>query len=450
MNQETDGNSRELSADLVIVGAGPAGCVLGYLLARSGVETVLLEREADLEREFRGYFFQPLVPKLFDEMGILHDLLASVDHETAREIYVSAFGRRYRGFNFTVLNQSYDYALFIEQPPLLRFLIDRAEEYDNFQYYDSTSVTDIITTDDPRVDDEISGDVATGAMVGVEARHRPTSEEWIIHSRLVVGADGRYSTVREAAGIDPGLDDVDVDILWFKLPADAVEAETLARFERDGFLGFIPLGDQVQVAWFIEAGGYPELRERGIGAFREQVRAVDPTLEGVLENHLTDWNDCTLLHPAPGESEEWVRDGLMLIGDAAHVANPFGGQGNSLAIQDAVVAHPVIVQALMDQDKTRRESTTNRPLSRGQLESYENVRRPAVRTVMDAQAAQTRGVEFMVGSQKWLPGPVYEYLLRGALGLADKFPMLGRRRTRLYAYGPEPISVETSLFVENT
>lgn len=416
---------RTLNADVVIVGAGPAGCVLSYLLARSGVSVILVERETDLYREFRGYFFQPLVARLFDQMRILDSLLEEVTHEKCPILFAHVFGQKRPIYDFTILSEQPNYALIIDQPPLLRFLIDRADAFDNFTFYDGTSVVDLIR-------DERN-------VVGVTAKNRERNEEWAIAARLVVGADGRYSTIRNTAGIDPGLDDAAVDILWCKFPKTAVETDTMARLDANGIILYIPLGDDIQLGWFIESGTYPAIRERGIEWLRNQITAVDPTIEAVLNEYLSEFEQCTLLKPAPGMCEEWTKNGLLLIGDAAHVASPFGAQGNSLAIQDAVVAHSQIVPAL-------RESTG--PIHNDQLQPIQETRRPAVETVMETQKTAATATAFYVKYRETVPNTVWNVLFRGLFGLTSRFPSLSRRQTRLFAFGPEPVAVDTTLFGE--
>lgn len=412
--------------DVVIVGAGPAGCVLGYLLARSGVDVVLIERERDLQREFRGYFFQPLVVRLFEEMGVLSPLLEEVDHERCHRLHVDVFGRAYPALDYTILSETPRYGLFIEQPPLLRFFIDRARDLDGFRFHSGTAVTDLLHDE--------------GAVTGVRVRHRDKNEERDVRARLVVGADGRHSTVRNRAGIDAGRETTGVDVLWFKLPADAVETAVLGRVDADGVLGYVPLGEEVQVAWLVETGEYPAIRDRGIVWLRDRIARVDPGLADALETHLTGFEQCTLLDPAPGMSETWHADGLVLIGDAAHIANPFGAQGNSLAIQDAVALHPYVVRGARE---------TSGPIPTEQLTAFERLRRPAVETVVNVQAAQTRAVEGYLRYRETLPGPVLKYGMRGIFGAIDRFPALTRRQVRLYAFGPNPIRVATDLFADN-
>ncbi|WP_227376618.1 FAD-dependent monooxygenase [Haladaptatus halobius] len=389
--------------DVVVVGAGPGGCVLSYLLARSGVETVLLKRHADLDREFRGYFFQPLVLRLFEGMGVLSDVLA-LDHDEIRRPVVTVFERSYDVIDLSTLPVSYDYGLLMEQPPLLRLFVDRANEFDDFEFRPATTATD-----------------------------RERDEELELRSRLVVGADGRYSAVRKAAGINPGLFDSDVELLWFKLPADAVGTAAQGRIESEGILLYFGLGaEDAQAGWFVEKGTYPAIRERGIDALRKRVAAVDST----IARHLRSFDQCSLLRIEPGRSETWTKDGLLLLGDAAHVASPVGGQGNGLAIQDAVVAYSIIVTALEAADDT---------LPNEQLGRFESQRRPAVEEVLHLQRRGERVLSWYVPHRDSIPAWVGGPLARMLFEVLPKTASF-RWTWETFALGPEPIPVDTAAF----
>ncbi|WP_266076949.1 FAD-dependent monooxygenase [Haladaptatus caseinilyticus] len=404
--------------DVVIVGAGPGGCVLSYLLARSGVDTVLLERHTDLDREFRGYLFQPLVLRLFDQMGVLDDVRL-LDHDEVRRPLLTVFGHPYEVVDFSRLPKPYDYGILMEQPPLLRLLIDRSNEFENFEFHPATTVTDLLTD---------GGDV-----VGVTATDRGHDETLELHSSLVVGADGRYSTVREVAGIDPGLFDSQVELLWFRLPADAVHSAAQGRIESDGIVLYFGLGEEeAQAGWFIQKGAYPEIRERGIDDLRRRIGAVEPT----LARHLVSFDQCSLLHIEPGLAERWVSDGLLLLGDAAHVASPVGGQGNGLAIQDAVVAHSTIVGALDGADGV---------IPAARLRRFESIRRPAVEEVVRLQRRGERALSWYVLNHDSIPGWVAAPFARLLFAVAPKTPGF-RRAWETFALGAEDVSVEDAPF----
>jgi 2-polyprenyl-6-methoxyphenol hydroxylase-like FAD-dependent oxidoreductase len=416
--------SQGITTDVVIVGAGPAGCVLSYLLARSGIDTVLLERHRNLKREFRGFLFQPLVLRVLDQIGVLDDVL-TLDHAKVRDIEIHAYDQSYPIISLESARSSYNYALLMEQPPLLRLLIDEASQFESFRYHDGVPAQALIN-DGNRV-------------VGIQATDRERDEPVTIRSRLVVGADGRYSTVRKAAGIDPGMFESTLELLWFKLPARATDEPALATVGDGGVLLSFGLGGgEAQFGWPIEKGTYPDLRNQGIESFHEQLISVDPMLADVLSEHLTDFEQCSLLHIEPGISDEWVQDGLLLVGDAAHVASPVGGQGNGMAIQDAVVAHSVVMTALNQTDGSLPEETLRR---------YESIRRPAVEQVVRFQRRAERPFSLFVRYGGHVSNSVKRPLLRSLFRLVSHTPLPKRARDT-FMWGPEPVAVETTHFTE--
>ena len=419
----------EHEVDVVVVGAGPGGAVLSYLLARSGVETLLLERHRDLDREFRGFGFQPDALRLFDEMDLLDPIL-DLDHREVRVGEVSVYDRSYEVFDFDDIPGPYDFALLMEQPPLLEAIIEAASAFERFTYRPHTPVRDLVHE--------------AGRVVGVRALDHETGEEFVVRSRLVVGADGRFSTVRTAADIDPGLLDSSIELLWFKLPDTVAQNAAQSRLNEHGLLLYFGVGGgEVQLGWFVEKGTYPELRAEGIEAFRRRLVAVDPSLDAVFPEALPNFEDCSLLHIEPGLSETWVRDGLLLLGDAAHVASPIGAQGNALAIQDAVVAHAVVAEALDRGDG---------PLSTGTLRRYEQRRRPAVERVLRGQRLAERGLSWIVRRSDGLPDVVTRSLLRALFAVPARVPIarlpFGRRLLMRALFGPEPVHVDRTRFRE--
>jgi 2-polyprenyl-6-methoxyphenol hydroxylase-like FAD-dependent oxidoreductase len=417
-------SDRTEHADVVVVGSGPGGAVLAYLLARSDVDVALVERAADFQREFRGFGYTPGVSELFGQMGLTDSLLA-LDHETVRKGEFTLFGESIEMVDFALLDTDYPYALLMEQPALLELLVTESKGYEGFSFYPSTTVTDLV--------------VEGNRVVGVRAHDRARGEDVEFRGRLVVGADGRYSAVRTAAGIDPGLFESGFELVWFKLPADAVGATAQGRIEREGMLLYFGLGGgELQVGWFIEDGTYPTLRREGIAAFRDRLARVDPRLRDALDTHLTSFDQCSLLDVAPGLAPTWIRDGLILIGDAAHVASPIGAQGNALAIQDAVVAHHVVTEAL-DRDYDVLPASV--------LAAYEARRRPAVEEVLALQRSAERILTVFVKHGDRVP----PRLARGVAKLSARLmerPVLARRAVERFAFGPDRVTVDTTRFVD--
>ena len=415
--------SRTHRADVVVAGCGPGGAVLAYLLARSGVDVALVERESTFEREYRGFGWNPGVVRLFDEMDLLDDVHA-LSHETVRTGSFAVYGEELQVLDFDQLDTDYPYALMMEQPALLECLVDHAATYDGFAFHPATTVTDLQRD-------------ADGTVVGVEARNREADETVTFEGRCVAGADGRYSAVRERAGIDPGYFDSPIDLVWFKLPSGAVDVPTQGQIDRAGVLVSFGLGGgETQVGFVIEAGSWPAHREAGFDAFRDRVAAVDSQFGPAIDAHLDDFHDITLLDVAPGIADTWTRDGLLLLGDAAHVASPIGAQGNPLAVEDAVVAHDVLVDAL---------ATTDSPLTRGALDAFEARRRPTVESVISQQRRAADNVAFWLRYGRYIP-PLLVTTPLALFGWLVPRSRWVRRLVESFALGDQSVSVARSHF----
>jgi 2-polyprenyl-6-methoxyphenol hydroxylase-like FAD-dependent oxidoreductase len=416
---------RTETADVVVVGCGPSGAVLAYLLARSGVDVVLVERAATFEREYRGFGWNPGAIRLFDEMDLLDDVLA-LSHETVTDGAFSLYGEEISVLDFDLLETDYPYALMMEQPALLECLVDHASAYDNFAFYPATTVRDIRPDKSERVR-------------GVEARDRNADEDVAFEAQCVVGADGRYSTVRDSAGIDPGLYDSPIDLVWFKLPSGVVDAEAQGRIDRNGVLLYFGLGGgDLQIGYLIQSGDWPPIRDGGFDAFSQQVAEIDPQVGAAMDTHLDGFRDTTLLDVAPGIADSWSSDGLLLIGDAAHTASPIGAQGNPLAVEDAAVAHDILVEALTETDGILDNET---------LSEFETRRRTHVEQVISLQRRAASNLAF------WLDygGSLPPGLVRGATKIAGWIVPRSRRIRELvdtFALGDRSVSVARSHFTE--
>jgi 2-polyprenyl-6-methoxyphenol hydroxylase-like FAD-dependent oxidoreductase len=361
---------------------------------------------------------------VFDQMGVL-DRVLTLEHTKVRDIAVDVYDRSYPIMSLEAAPGPYNYALLMEQPPLLQALIDEASQFDSFTYRNGTAASDLVREGNQ--------------VVGVEATDREHDESIAIRSRLVVGADGRYSTMRNTAGIDPGLFESTLELLWFKLPATAIDDPVLAKVGSTGVILSFGLGrDEAQLGWPIEKGSYPQVREQGIEQLHEQLVAIDPSLATVLPEHLTSFEQCSLLHIEPGISDEWRQDGLLLVGDAAHVASPVGGQGNGMAIQDAVVAHSVIMTAL---------NQTMGLLPAETLKRYESIRRPAVEEVVRFQRRAERPFSTFVKFGDIVPDGMKRPLLRSLFWGISRTPLPKRARDT-FMWGPAPVSVDTSYLMD--
>lgn len=319
---------------VVIVGAGPAGATLAYLLARNGVEVTLLERHTDFSREFRGEVLLPGGIRPFDEMGLWDAFEAVPQVQLPRvKIYIRRVLRIQR--EFTAEEFGRFGARWISQPGLLEMLVERAEEHAGFRLERGASVGGLLEED--------------GRWVGVRARIG--GEERELRADLVVGCDGRTSVVRRRAGIEHSSDPTPMDIVWCKLPMlPAFETDAHLRFYAgDGhLLVAAPVYDGcLQLGWIIRKGSYGEIREQGMPACLDAMADhVSPDLAEHLRRHRADAIEPFLLSTVSDRVRQWAHPGLLVIGDAAHTMSPVGAQGLNVAIRDAVVAANHLVPVL--------------------------------------------------------------------------------------------------------
>lgn len=404
----------EMSKQVVVVGAGPGGVVAAYLLARSGVNVVLVERHAQLDREFRGYAFQPLVVKLLDEMGLLEDLLKLEHHKTKSFQFIDRKKELF-SVNFFELKPPYNYSLLMHQPLFLQYMIDQASQYENFTYMNGTRVTGLWREG-----------VKTFGINALRGK-----EDIRIKSQLVIGADGRFSTVRKLSGVEMEQESHTLDFLWFDLlgQPEGQSGNLQIQIDNEGMLIYTPKGAALtQVGWVIPKGTYPALREEGIDAFKRKLAAVDPNITSLLDQ-LTDFKQVSILDIQVAMAKQWVQDGLILIGDAAHIASPFSGQGNSLAIQDAVVAHGVVMEAL--------QRPTAEVVPASELMAFEQMRREPVKKIQEIQRMQAK---LLTIKSPWLIA-----MRRMLLPLIQHTPLFIKMRNQI-AMGTAPISISCQYF----
>lgn len=313
----------------VVVGGGPAGMVLGYLLARAGVETVVLEKHADFFRDFRGDTIHPSTLQIVHELGLLDDFLAR-PHQEARELHGNVGGVEVPIADFTHLPTHCKFLAFMPQWDFLDFVAAHATKYPTFRLRTRAAVTDLIRDGD--------------RVLGVRADTPDGPLE--VRAALTVGADGRRSTVRERAGLPVTPVGAPMDVLWMRVSRRETDPEEPAgRFDRGRILVLIYRGDYWQCGFVIPKGGIEEVHARGIEAFRADVATIAPFLADRV-HELRTWDDVKLLTVAVDRLRTWYTPGLLCIGDAAHAMSPVGGVGINLAIQDAVATANALAEKL--------------------------------------------------------------------------------------------------------
>ena len=310
---------RTLNTQCCIAGGGPAGMMLGLLLARAGVETVVLEKHADFLRDFRGDTVHPSTLRIMDELGLL-DAFLQLPHQKLRRLSGLFGDVPVRIADFGGLPERYAFIAFMPQWDFLDFIGDVGRPLPNLRVRMQSKVESLI-------DDG-------GRVAGV--RGSDQSGPFEVRAPLTVACDGRHSLLREAAGLP--LEDIGapIDVMWFRITRDAaVFDDTLARVTAGRFVVTLDRGDYWQCAFVIAKGGADVLRSRGIEAFRTEVAAAAPVLAAHVHD-IASWDDVKLLAVSVNRLTRWSKPGLLCIGDAAHAMSPVGGVGINLAIQDAV------------------------------------------------------------------------------------------------------------------
>src|SRR5258707_1229230 len=316
----------------LVIGGGPAGMVLGLLLARAGVEVSVLEKHGDFLRDFRGDTVHPSTLQLLDELG-LGERFAKLPHSRLYEVaWPAGAGRTVVIADFRRLRVRHSYVAMVPQWDLLNMLAEAGKKEPSFTLRMCTEVTGLIRE--------------SGRVQGVRYRTQDgTSGE--IRAALTVACDGRGSIARAQAGLRPREFPVPFDVWWFRLPrmpGDNPSALTpLAVSGRAGLM--IPREGHLQIAYIARKGGDPQLRARGIERFRQDIAELIPWLAdrvGALEPR----DDVKHLDVRVNRLSRWHADGLLCIGDAAHAMSPVGGVGINLAVQDAVAAATLLAGPL--------------------------------------------------------------------------------------------------------
>lgn len=392
-----------------IVGGGPAGMMLGFLLARSGVDVIVLEKHADFLRDFRGDTIHPSTLELMYELGVLEEFLKR-PHQENRELAGQVGNETVVMGDFTHLPTHCKFLAFMPQWDFLNFVAEQGKRYPEFHLKMQTEAADLI--------DE------NGQIVGVRAKTTDGPIE--IRTRLTIGADGRRSIVRERAGLEVMDLGAPMDVLWMRVSRkDGDPGQSLGRVAAGKVFIMVDRGEYWQCGYVIPKGAAEEMRSRGIDKFREQIVNLAPFLADRV-GELRDWNDVSLLTVKVDRLKKWFRPGLLCIGDSAHAMSPVGGVGINLAVQDAVAAANILAPKLASGNVMEAD-----------LETVQQRREFPTRATQKLQIAiQNQVIRRVLGSSTPLKLP---FLLR----LLREFPVLRRIPARVIGIGFRPEHIHT-------
>jgi len=384
--------------------------VFGFLLARAGVDVVVLEKHKDFLRDFRGDTVHPSTLEVMRELGLLEEFLKR-PHQELREFTGMIGGVPVRIADLSHVPAHCKFVALMPQWDFLDFLAEHAKRYANFHLLMEAEVVDLLTKDERTVG------------VSVKTPNGPLR----IEADLVAGADGRHSTVREKARLPRDEFGVPIDVLWMRLSKRPDDPNTtLGRIGAGAIFVTLDRGDYWQCAFVIEKGGAETLRQAGLQAFRDLIVRIAPVFADRVAE-LKDWEQIKLLTVIVDRLRQWYREGLLCIGDSAHAMSPIGGVGINLAVQDAVAAANILAEPLR-----------NRTLRLDDLKKVQKRREWPTRMTQGLQMIMQDQVMTRVLQLKREPKPPL------AVKLLDRFAFLRRIPARFIAVGFRPEHVRTS------
>lgn len=385
-----------------IAGGGPAGLMAGYLLARAGVQVIVIEKHGDFLRDFRGDTVHPSTLDIMDELGLL-DRFLKLPHQKVEKLTGLVGDTPVAIADFTHLPVRAKYIALMPQWDFLNFLAEEGKRYPGFDVLMKTEATDVIEAD--------------GSVVGVRARGDDGTSRDIL-ADVVIAADGRGSVLRDRAGLTVEDLGAPMDALWFKVPAHPDDSDqTMGRFGAGYILVQLFRGDYWQCAYVIPKGALGNIQAKGIEAFRDLIFEAGPFDRERLKA-IRSWDDVKLLTVRVDRLKTWYRPGFLAIGDAAHAMSPIGGVGVNLAVQDAVAAANQLARPL-------REGT----VSVSDLEAVQTRRMFPTRVIQAIQVAAQNNIIGPTLRLKEKPTPPF------ALRLMQRFPVLRRIPARVLGLG---------------
>src|SRR6516164_9693647 len=398
-----------ITTQCCIAGGGPAGMMLGFLLARSGVGVVVLEKHPDFFRDFRGDTVHPSTLEVMCELGLIDEFL-KLPHQKVETLTGQVGAEHLKMVDFRHLPTHCKFIALMPQWDFLNFVAQQGKRYKTFDLHMTADATDLLQED--------------GRIIGLRAK---TPDGMLtIRAALVVGCDGRHSTVREKAGFESDDYGAPMDVLWFRMTRKSSDStDSFGHIEAGKLMVMLDRGDYWQCAYVIPKGGIDRVKSEGLEAFHSRIVEMSPLLADRV-GELKSWDDVKLLSVTVDRLRKWWRPGLICIGDAAHAMSPIGGVGINIAVQDAVAAANRLAA----------------PLKAGTMTSGHL---QAIQARRDFPARMTQKIQLTM--QNRIIGPALRATREPKppllFKLFDAFPVLRRIPARLLAIGIQPEHVQT-------
>ena len=400
----------QLESDVCIVGGGPAGMMLAYLLARQGIAVTVLEAQKDFNRKFRGDTLHTGILENLATLGLI-DKVNALPHTKIQQMVTVANGERIVTGDLGKLNRPYPYMMMVAQPLILQLLADEAAQYPNFRLIMGASAQELVTT----ADDVVQG-----------VRYRQGREWGEVKAHLTVGCDGRSSKLRKLGGFTLRPTTNPMEALWISIPKSADEQHLSGnQFGiEEGFITHERV-DAWHIALPMPQGGYKQLKDQGFDNFRALLHRAKPHMQNRIDEHIQSWQNVAVLKVQGGRVNRWYKNGLLLIGDAAHVMTPIMGVGINYAFQDAIAAANILTQPLQKRDVG--------------LEHLAKVQKRRIRPVTIIQRIQARAQSTLTVPS--LTGEQTSGIHRSPI---QRIPFLGQFGLRTIALGIRPEKVRLS------